>query len=53
MGRIIQASYDGEDLVLQYSPLWKIVGKESPVMELFVRYRLSELVDGICSLPIR
>ncbi|CAG8422884.1 unnamed protein product [Penicillium salamii] len=53
MGRIIQATYDGKELTLQYSLPWRF-GRDAPaLMELFMRYLLSEPVDGVCALPIR
>ncbi|CAI7586001.1 unnamed protein product [Penicillium glandicola] len=42
--RIIQALYDGQTLVLQYSPLWNFAEAETASIEIFVRYRLSEPV---------
>jgi hypothetical protein len=45
-GRIIQASYDGAGLMIQYSQLWDFADTENSPVELFVRYRLSEPVGG-------
>ncbi|KAJ5584204.1 uncharacterized protein N7459_004004 [Penicillium hispanicum] len=44
-GRILQAIFDGEDLVIQYSQLWSFANDTAPV-ELFVRYGVSQLVDA-------
>jgi hypothetical protein len=43
-GRIIQASSDGENLVLQYSQLWSFVDDDTAPVELFVRYNISQPV---------
>lgn len=53
MARIIQATYDGKDLLLQYSPLWRIRTLDAAPMEIIVRYQMSEAVDGIHTLPLR
>ncbi|KAJ5812434.1 hypothetical protein N7474_008735 [Penicillium riverlandense] len=50
-GRIIQASYDGQDLALQYSPLWSFENEEMAPVELFVRYMMCESV-GLENSPI-
>jgi hypothetical protein len=42
--RIIQASFDGENLVLQYSQLWSFVDDDTAPVELFVRYNISQAV---------
>ncbi|KAJ5365422.1 hypothetical protein N7517_008308 [Penicillium concentricum] len=52
-GRIIQASYDGKGLVLQYSQLWNFEDPENAPVELFVRYRLSEPIGGTYKLSLR
>ncbi|KAJ5868580.1 hypothetical protein N7534_003133 [Penicillium rubens] len=49
-GRIIQASYDGKGLILQYSQLWSFADIKKAPVELFVRYRLSQTVGGIRTL---
>ncbi|KAJ5268268.1 hypothetical protein N7524_005727 [Penicillium chrysogenum] len=49
-GRIIQASYDGKGLILQYSLLWSFADIKKAPVELFVRYRLSQTVGGIRTL---
>ncbi|OQE13165.1 hypothetical protein PENFLA_c053G09807 [Penicillium flavigenum] len=43
-GRIIQASYDGKRLTLQFSQLWSFEREETAPAELFCRYLLSEAV---------
>ena len=43
-GRIIQASFDGENLVLQYSQLWNFENEDIAPVELFMRYNISQLV---------
>lgn len=43
-GRIIQASFDGENLLLQYSPLWSFEDDDTAPVELFIRYYISQLV---------
>ncbi|KOS41039.1 hypothetical protein ACN38_g8112 [Penicillium nordicum] len=43
-GRIIQASFDGENLILQYSPLWSFEDDDTAPVELFIRYYISQLV---------
>ncbi|CAG8092803.1 unnamed protein product [Penicillium salamii] len=43
-GRIIQASFDGEKLILQYSQLWCFEDEATALVELFVRYNISQLV---------
>ncbi|CAI7599483.1 unnamed protein product [Penicillium glandicola] len=52
-GRIIQASYDGKGLTLQYSQLWSFANPSTAPLELFVRYRLSEPIGGVRTLSIR
>ncbi|KAJ5427084.1 hypothetical protein N7465_002154 [Penicillium sp. CMV-2018d] len=52
-GRIIQASYDGKGLILQYSQLWSFEDIKKAPVELFVRYRLSQTVGGIRTLSLR
>ncbi|KAJ5804095.1 uncharacterized protein N7518_000398 [Penicillium psychrosexuale] len=46
LGRIIQASYDGKEIVLQYSQLWSFTDEETAPVEMSLRYRLSEAVGG-------
>ncbi|KAJ6100795.1 hypothetical protein N7499_000425, partial [Penicillium canescens] len=41
-GRIIQASYDGGELTIQYSQLWSFRNEATAPVELFVRYYLSK-----------
>ncbi|KAJ5544810.1 hypothetical protein N7535_006802 [Penicillium sp. DV-2018c] len=53
MARIIQATYDGKDLLLQYSPLWRIRTADAAPKEIIVRYQTSEAVDGIRTLPLK
>ncbi|KAJ5834529.1 hypothetical protein N7447_000555 [Penicillium robsamsonii] len=36
-GRIIQASFDGENLVLQFSQLWSFEDEDTAPVELFTR----------------
>lgn len=43
-GRIIQASYNGKGLILQYSQLWSFAEIKKAPVELFVRYRLGKPV---------
>lgn len=44
-GRIIQASYDEEEnLILQYSQLWCFKDEATAPVELFIRYKISQLV---------
>ncbi|CAG8025563.1 unnamed protein product [Penicillium salamii] len=43
-GRILQASFDRQRLVIQYSQLWNFANPETAPLELFTRYRLSEPV---------
>ncbi|CAI7619932.1 unnamed protein product [Penicillium viridicatum] len=43
-GRIIQASYDGKQLTLQFSQLWSFERQETAPVELFCRYLLCETV---------
>lgn len=43
-GKIVQASLDGELLVIQYSQLWSFQDEETAPVELFVRYNLSQPV---------
>lgn len=43
-GRIIQASYDGEGLTLQYPPLWSFGNKDTTLVELFVGYSFAQPV---------
>jgi len=43
-GRIIQASLDGENLVLQYSQLWSFEDDDTAPVELFVRYNIGQPV---------
>lgn len=43
-GRIIQASFDGENLVLQYSQLWSFEDDDTAPVELFMRYNISRTV---------
>ncbi|KAJ5694324.1 hypothetical protein N7536_004736 [Penicillium majusculum] len=43
-GRIIQASFDGEILVLQYSHLWSFEDADTAPVELFMRYNISQTV---------
>ncbi|KAJ5808741.1 hypothetical protein N7474_010010, partial [Penicillium riverlandense] len=42
-GRIIQASFDGKNLVLQYSQLWSFADDDTAPVELFIRYYISQL----------
>ncbi|OQD67912.1 hypothetical protein PENPOL_c003G09508 [Penicillium polonicum] len=51
-GRIIQASYDGKGLILQYSQLWSFEDIKKAPVELFVRYRLSKPVGGVRTLSL-
>ncbi|KAF4766803.1 hypothetical protein HAV15_010775 [Penicillium sp. str.  len=51
-GRIIQASYDGKGLILQYSQLWSFKDIKKAPVELFVRYRLSKPVGGVRTLSL-
>lgn len=51
-GRIIQASYDGKGLLLQYSQLWSFEDIKKAPVELFVRYRLSKPVGGVGTLSL-
>lgn len=51
-GRIIQASYDGKGLILQYPQLWSFADIKTTPVELFVRYRLSEPVGAIRTLSL-
>jgi hypothetical protein len=37
----------------QYSPLWRIRTQDAAPLEIIVRYKMSEAVDGICTLPLR
>lgn len=53
MARIIQATYNGTDLLLQYSPLWSIRTADAAPLEILVRYKMSEAVHGIRTLPLR
>ncbi|KAJ5284001.1 hypothetical protein N7505_001981 [Penicillium chrysogenum] len=39
-----QASFDGENLILQYSPLWSFEDDDTAPVELFIRYYISQLV---------
>lgn len=43
-GRIIQASFDGANLVLQYSQLWSFEDDDTAPVELFMRYNISQTV---------
>ncbi|KAF4762006.1 hypothetical protein N7455_002761 [Penicillium solitum] len=43
-GRVIQASFDGEILVLQYSQLWSFEDADTAPVELFMRYNISQTV---------
>lgn len=43
-GRIIQASYDGQRLTIQYSQVWSFEVEEAAPVELFLRYHLSQPV---------
>lgn len=43
-GRIIQASFDGDILVLQYSQLWSFENEDTAPVELFMRYNISQPV---------
>ncbi|KAJ5594921.1 uncharacterized protein N7459_001129 [Penicillium hispanicum] len=43
-GRIIQASLDGDNFVIQYSQLWSFLDDDTAPVELFVRYNISQLV---------
>ncbi|KAJ5699758.1 hypothetical protein N7536_002771 [Penicillium majusculum] len=43
-GRIIQASYDGKQLTLQFSQLWSFERNNTAPVELFSRYLLCEAV---------
>ncbi|KAJ5789583.1 uncharacterized protein N7518_006594 [Penicillium psychrosexuale] len=43
-GRIIQVSFDGESLILQYSQLWSFEDDDTAPVELFLRYNISQLV---------
>ncbi|KAJ5976889.1 hypothetical protein N7501_000231 [Penicillium viridicatum] len=52
-GRVIQASYDGKGMILQYSQIWSFADAEKAPVELFLRYRLSEPVGGTYTLSIR
>lgn len=52
-GRIIQASYNGKGLTLQYSRLWSFANSSTAPLELFIRYRLSEPIGGVRTLSIR
>ncbi|KAJ5338651.1 hypothetical protein N7452_005379 [Penicillium brevicompactum] len=52
VARMTQATFDGRDLALQYSPLWRVTGSDSMAMKLLVRYGLSKAVDGTCGPPI-
>ncbi|OQD90061.1 hypothetical protein PENSOL_c062G10752 [Penicillium solitum] len=51
-GRIIQASYDGKGLILQYSQLWSFEDIKKAPVELFVRYHLSKPVGGVRTLSL-
>ncbi|KAJ5406706.1 hypothetical protein N7465_007990 [Penicillium sp. CMV-2018d] len=42
-GRIIQASFDGANLVLQYSQLWSFEDDDTAPVELFMRYNIRQL----------
>ncbi|KAJ5589470.1 hypothetical protein N7537_012148 [Penicillium hordei] len=42
-GRIIQALFDGENLVLQHSQLWSFENEDIAPVELFIRYIISQL----------
>ncbi|KAJ5889995.1 hypothetical protein N7504_010805, partial [Penicillium tannophilum] len=44
-GRIIQASLHGHQLVLQCSPLWSFADDKKAPVELFLRYKISQLVE--------
>ncbi|KAJ5514621.1 hypothetical protein N7463_004173 [Penicillium fimorum] len=50
-GRIIQALFDGENLVLQYSQLWSFEDENTAPVELFIRYNISRPV-GLESLDM-
>ncbi|KAJ5902342.1 hypothetical protein N7495_002870 [Penicillium taxi] len=41
-GRIIQASYDGWQLNLQYSQLWSFRDEKTAPLEMFVRYFIAQ-----------
>ncbi|KAL4780255.1 hypothetical protein BJX76DRAFT_361032 [Aspergillus varians] len=41
-GRILQAHHNGEEMVLQYSPLMSFEKEETAAVSLFVRYKVSE-----------
>lgn len=50
-GRIIQASLDGDNFVLQYSQLWSFLDDDTAPVELFVRYNISQLVGVESPFP--
>lgn len=41
-GRIIQAHHDGKEMIIQCSELFSFKDKETPPVELFLRYYCSE-----------
>ena len=50
-GRIIQAHWNGEQLVICMSPLYYLKTKEMTAYDLFVRYMASDPVGNTVSIP--